>query len=201
VEPEFDERSLVVRSQGGDLDAFNILVERFQRPTYNLCLRMMASATAAEDATQEAFIAAYRAIKSFRGGSFRAWLFRIAANTCYDELRRLKSRPALSLDMAHGEGEAPFDLPSPEPGPEDEVQRLEFHRELQEALAELPSEQRLAIILCDAQGLDYAEIALTMNVSLGTVKSRISRARQRLRQILSRREPFVTRSRQTSGDM
>src|SRR5712691_8905285 len=128
---------------------------------------MLASPAAAEDATQEAFIAAYRAIKSFRGGSFRALLFRIASNSCYDELRRLKSRPALSLDIPHGEGEAPFDLPSPGPGPEDEVQRLEFHRELQEALAQLPSEQRLAIILCDAQGLDYAEIGVAMNVSLG----------------------------------
>jgi len=161
---------------------------------------MLASTTAAEDATQEAFIAAYRSIKNFRGGSFRAWLYRIAANACYDELRRLKSRPTLSLDTAHGEGETAFDLPSSELSPEDEVERLEFHRDLQYALAELPPDQRLAIILCDAQGFDYAEIAVSMNVSLGTVKSRISRGRQRLRAILTHGEPFARRLRQRSKD-
>src|SRR3990170_6740258 len=123
-----DESQLIARSRQGDLDAFNRLVEHYQRPVYNLCLRMLASPQAAEDATQEAFIAAYRAIDRFRGGTpdrsgFRAWLFRIAANACYDELRRRRSRPALSLDAPLAEGRLPLDLPHPGPPLEQHVQR------------------------------------------------------------------------------
>src|SRR5207249_2107460 len=100
VGAEFDEPELIARSRGGDLAAFNLLVEHYQRPLYNLCLRMMASSEAAEDATQEAFIAAHRGIDRFRGGAaapgrptgFRAWLFRIGVNACYDEMRRRRAR-------------------------------------------------------------------------------------------------------------
>jgi len=84
LETYADEPELISRSRDGDLAAFNVLVERCQRPLYNLCLRMLASPEAAEDATQDAFIHAFRSIRTFRGGSFRAWLFRIGANACYD---------------------------------------------------------------------------------------------------------------------
>ncbi|MBI2914052.1 MAG: sigma-70 family RNA polymerase sigma factor [Chloroflexi bacterium] len=180
---QIDESQLIARSRQGDLDAFNRLVEHYQRPVYNLCLRMLASPQAAEDATQDAFIAAYRAIDRFRGGGFRAWLFRIAANACYDELRRRRSRPALSLD-APAAGQRPLDLPHPGPPLHEHAQRLELARALQQALAALPPDQRLAVILCDVQGLDYAEIARVTGVSLGTVKSRLNRARARLRSLL-----------------
>ncbi len=179
-----DEPSLIARSRQGDLDAFNCLVEHYQRPLYNLCLRMLTSPQAAEDATQEAFIAAYRALDSFRGASLRPWLFRIAANACYDELRRRRSRPALSLDAAPGEGRRPLDLPAPGLPLDEQAQRLELASSLRQALAALPHDQRLTVLLCDVQGLDYAEIAQATGVSLGTVKSRISRARARLRSLL-----------------
>ena len=181
---DFDEAGLIARSRRGDLDAFNRLVEHYQRPLYNLCLRMLTSPQAAEDATQDAFIAAYRALDSFRGGSFRAWLFRIASNVCYDELRRRRARPALSLDAPAAEGQRPLDFPHPAPLLDEHAQRLELARCLQEALAALPPDQRLAVILCDLQGLNYDEIAQATGVSLGTVKSRISRARAHLRTLL-----------------
>ena len=100
VGADFDEPELIARSKQGDLTAFNLLVEHYQRPLYNLCVRMLSSSEAAEDATQEAFIAAYRAIGRFRGGGegsgrpagFRAWLFRIGVNACYDELRRRRAQ-------------------------------------------------------------------------------------------------------------
>ena len=179
-----DDADLIARGRSGDLDAFNLLVERYQRPVYNLCLRMLAAPQPAEDAAQEAFIAAYRSLASFRGGSFRAWLFRIAANACYDELRRRRARPSLSLDAPQGEERRPLDVPNPGASLDEHVQRLELRRLLEEALFGLPAERRLAVVLCDLHGLDYTEIAQATGVSLGTVKSRISRGRAQLRAIL-----------------
>ena len=181
---DIDEPRLIDRSRHGDLDSFNRLVELYQRQVYNLCLRMLAVPQAAEDAAQEAFIHAYRSLASFRGGSFRAWLLRIAANACYDELRRRRARPALSLDAPTPAGGHPPDIPHPGPSLDDHAQRLELARCLQDALAALPPDQRLAVILCDVQGLPYEEIAQATGTSLGTVKSRISRARARLRALL-----------------
>jgi len=201
VETHPDEAQLVARGRDGDLNAFNILVEHYQRALYNLCLRMLSSPQAAEDATQEAFIAAYRGLHRFRGGSFRAWLFRIGANACHDEHRRRRSRPALSLDQPHGEEQRTLDLANPGPTLDERVEQLELGRALQDALAALPIDQRLAVVLCDVQGLDYAEIAVAMNVSLGTVKSRISRARSHLRTLLlAQRELLSSRFRQSSED-
>ncbi len=201
LDADFDEPELIARSARGDLDAFNAIVERYQRPLYNLCLRMLGSPQAAEDATQDAFIAAFRAIHRFRGGAFRAWLFRIAVNACYDELRRRQGRPLLSLDVPRGESGRAFDVQNPGPTLEERAQTSELRGAIQEGLNALPSDQRVAIVLCDVQGLGYAEIAQVMGVSLGTVKSRINRARSRLRAFLrSRGELLPSRFRQTSGD-
>jgi RNA polymerase sigma-70 factor (ECF subfamily) len=194
-----DEAELVARGRKGDLDAFNRLVERYERPLFNLCLRMLGSSQPAEDATQEAFINAYRSLGSFRGGSFRAWLFRIGANACYDEIRRRRSRPAVSLDEPHGEEERLIDAPNPGPTLDEHVENVELAEVLRQALAQLPAEQRLAVILSDVQGLEHAEIAEAMGVALGTVKSRVSRGRARLRVILlSRGELLPSRLRQIS---
>ena len=201
---DFDEQDLIYRSTQGDLDAFNRLVEQYQRPLYNLCLRMLASAEAAEDATQDAFIAAYRSVHRFRGtqtGGFRAWLFRIAANTCYDEMRRRRSRPSVSLDTPRGESGRTLDVPNQGPTLDERVQTAELASAIEGALSALPSDQRLAVILCDVQGMEYAEIALVMGVSLGTVKSRINRARSRLRErLLASGELLPSRFRPNSGD-
>ena len=197
LETYADEPELISRSRDGDLAAFNVLVERCQRPLYNLCLRMLASPEAAEDATQDAFIHAFRSIRTFRGGSFRAWLFRIGANACYDEMRRRRARPADSLDEPHGEDDRPVDVPDTAPVPDEHMERKELAEALQEALSRLPADQRLAIVLADVQGLDYSEIAVAMDCSLGTVKSRISRGRRQLRIILrARGELLPSRLRQ-----
>lgn len=201
VETNNDESSLIARSRKGELDAFNILVDRYQGSLYNFCLRMLGSPEAAEDAAQEAFISAFRSIERFRGGSFRSWLFRIGANACYDEMRRRRSRPAVSLDQPAGGGEHPHDVPASGAALDKRAEQRELAGVLQRALRELPAEQRLAVILCDVHGFDYSEIAETMGVSLGTVKSRISRGRSRLRQLLmARRELLPERFRQRSGD-
>lgn len=170
------------RARDGDLPAFNELVVDYQSLVYNLCYRMLGQAQAAEDAAQEAFVSAWRNIGSLRGEAFRPWLLRIAANLCRDELRRRVRRPSSSLDTALEAG-----VPEPQdddPSPEDAALSSELRAGLEAALAQLPEEQRIAIVLCDVQGLDYAEIAGVMQTSLGTVKSRIARGRLRMREAM-----------------
>ena len=169
--------TLVASAQGGDVRAFNELVERYQSSVYNVCLRMLGDAHLAEDCAQEAFFAAYRSIKSYRGGSFRGWLLRIAANQCYDLLRQRRRHPVDSLP------EEPLTI-DPEPLPEEVALSAETIASLESAIVQLPADQRLCVLLIDVQGLDYEEAAQAMEVNLGTVKSRLSRARSRLRELL-----------------
>jgi RNA polymerase sigma-70 factor, ECF subfamily len=137
----------------------------------------MVGEAAAEDATQETFFAAYRSIKAFRGGAFRGWLLRIASNQCYDQLRKRQRRPAAVL-----EDDAP--VVDSDPSPEASLLSAETLATLERAIAQLPPDQRLCVLLVDVQGLDYGEAAQAMAVNLGTVKSRLSRARARLRELL-----------------
>lgn len=197
MEPRPDEPDLIARARTGDLAAFNLIVGHYQTSVYNLCLRMLGSQQAAEDATQDAFIAAYRHLDKFRGGAFRSWLFRIAANACYDDMRRRRVRRAVSLDEPVGEDRR-IDVADAAPSPQDRAEQMELRGALAEALSRIPEEQRLAIVLCDVQGMDYADIAEVMQCSLGTVKSRINRGRLRLRAImLERAELLPSRFRPT----
>ena len=182
-----EDNRLVIQSQEGDLAAFNVLVERYQGQVYNLCRRMLGLREAAEDATQEAFLSAYRNIRRLRGPSFRGWLLRIAANAATDELRRRRRRPQVSLESPTGESETALDPPDSSAGPEESALRREQARYMQSALLTLPPDQRLAVILSDVQGLSYEEVGEAMDSSLGTVKSRISRGRARLRRYLLER--------------
>jgi RNA polymerase sigma-70 factor (ECF subfamily) len=170
-----DEARLIALSRQGDVDSFNQLVEAYQRQVYNLALRMLGTVEAAQDATQEAFISAWRGIGRFRGGNFRAWLLSIVANACRDELRRRGRRPTTSLDALALEPESPSD---------DFARRLELGEVIDRGLSRLPHDQRLAIILSDVQGLSYEEMAQAMGCSLGTVRSRLSRARAQLKEYL-----------------
>jgi RNA polymerase sigma-70 factor (ECF subfamily) len=184
-----DEAELLRRARNGDLDAFNALVGLHQRLVYNLCRRMLASTSLAEDATQETFLSAYRNIGRCTGDRFRPWLLRIAANACTDELRRRGRRPALSLDAPRpvddiDARDASIDVPDTAAGPEAEALRSEQRRTIAAALLRLPEDQRFAVILCDVQGFSYDEIAEATKASLGTVKSRIARGREKLRREL-----------------
>lgn len=176
---------LVERSLAGDLDAFNQLITLHQSAVFNLCLRMTGHHAAAEDAAQEAFISAFRGIRGYRGGSFRAWLMRIAANASTDELRRRARRPAVSLDLPLPGHTEPPDIADHAAGPEALALQGEQHALVQAALLRLPPDQRLAVVMCDIEGLQYDEIAVAMRVSIGTVKSRIARGREKLRQALT----------------
>ena len=172
------------RARNGDLSAFNELVVEYQTLVYNLCYRMLGQAQAAEDAAQEAFVSAWRNIHTVREETFRPWLLRIAANLCRDELRRRGRRPSTSLDIALEAGMP--DPPDDDPSPDTSVLTSELRSKLEAALQQLPEDQRIALVLCDVEGLDYNEIATVMSTSLGTVKSRIARARQKMRDLLQR---------------
>ena len=178
-----DEAALIAAAQGGDREAFNELVITYQSIAYNVAYRVLGDADAAADATQDAFFSAYRAMSRFRGGSFKAWVLRIVTNACYDQLRAKKRHPTTSLDAApdHDWGEWSTD---PGEGPETYVQRQELGQAIQRGLGTLPSEQRMVIVLSDIQGMKYGEIAQTLGISLGTVKSRLNRGRRKLRDFL-----------------
>lgn len=179
-----DEAKLISQAQQGDLTAYNTLVLHYQDIVYNVAYRIMKDPASAEDATQDAFISAYKAIKSYRGGSFKSWLLRIVTNTCYDELRRRKRRPQSSLDEITDDNPSVSFMADDQPGPEKHRQQVELVDAVKRCMDELPDEQRIAAVLCDIEGRDYQEIADIMAVSLGTVKSRISRARSKLRDCL-----------------
>jgi RNA polymerase sigma-70 factor (ECF subfamily) len=182
-----DEPALILEAQHGDLDSFNTLVLTYQDILFNTALRIMGDDDAAADATQEAFLSAFRAIKSYRGGSFKAWLLRTVTNACYDELRRQKRRPTVQLEPETDDGEemeTPRWLADPAMGPEEEVAADELEHAIQHCLNELPAEFRAVVVLTDIQGMDYKEVATTVRVPLGTIKSRLARARLRLRECL-----------------
>lgn len=177
--------ALVAAAQRGDLTAFNALVLQFQDAVYSLAYRLMGERDAAADAAQDAMIAAYRRLGTYRGGSFRAWLLRITANHCYDEFRRRKRAPSVSLDTGGGADDEPtFVLPAHDETPEQAVLRAELQRAIERCLMALPPDQRAVAVLSDVEGFEYQAIAEQIGAALGTVKSRLSRARAALRDCL-----------------
>ncbi|RLC96510.1 MAG: RNA polymerase subunit sigma-24 [Chloroflexi bacterium] len=182
-----DDSELIQRSKEGDLDSFNRLVETYQAQVYNLALRMLSDRQAAEDASQDTFLSAWSGIRKFREGSFKAWLLSITANTCRDQLRKRKRNPTSSLEELSCEVE---ERRSSAESPEDYTLRRELADQIQRALAALPPDQRLAVILRDVQGLSYDEVAQAMRCSLGTVRSRLSRGRSRLHDHLTQSGTF-----------
>ncbi len=179
-----DEVALIQQAQNGDVQAYNRLVLHYQQLVYNVTYRIMGEPQSAEDATQDAFISAYKALNKFRGGNFKAWLLRIATNACYDELRRHKRRPQSSIDALTEENESFAFMRDPQDGPEAHQQKVDLVLAIEECLQRLPDDQRVTVVLGDVEGYDYSEIARITAVSLGTVKSRLSRARRKLRDCL-----------------
>ncbi|HKM39400.1 MAG TPA: sigma-70 family RNA polymerase sigma factor [bacterium] len=189
------DETLVRRSRKGDKEAFSILVERYQKKIYNLAYRLVSNTDDAYDITQEAFYRAYVRIKSFRGGSsFATWLYRIATNVSYDELRRRKNRPTVSIDD-FGPNKPALTIADQATGPAEECLSSLIQQQLQEMIFSLPLQQRAAVVLRDIQGLSYDEISQILHCSLGTVKSRISRGRRALRdKLMSEKELFFSKS-------
>lgn len=182
-----DEQSLIAAAQRGNLDAFNELVLNYQDQVYNLAYRIMGDPASAADATQEAFISAFQNIDGFRGkckSSFKSWLMRIVSNACYDELRRRKRRPTTGFEDFEIDTEANPALISEDEGPEECAEQDEMAQALQAGIETLPPEQRATLVLVDVQGFSYEEAAEATDAPLGTVKSRLARARRKMRDYL-----------------
>jgi RNA polymerase sigma-70 factor (ECF subfamily) len=176
---------LLERARAGDLDAFNDLVECYQDQLFALVVRMVPDRDQASDVTQEAFFSAYRNLSSFRGGSVKSWLNRIAVNAAMDIQRARKRRPVQPYPELEDESWQP---PATEDAdPVHTALTFERSAALNRALAAITGDQRTAIVLFDVEGYDYAEIAEMTGVSLGTVKSRIHRGRLALRELLTDR--------------
>lgn len=181
-----EERHAIAEAQRGDVQSFNTLVRLYEGRVYTLCYRMLGDSESAADAAQDSFLSAYRNIRSFRGGSFRSWLLRIATNTCYDALRARKRRPSISLESATAEEDdhAPLQISDGAEPLEDLALRRELSAAIQRSLGDLPEDQRAVLILSDIEGMAYDEIAEITGTNLGTVKSRLSRGRAKLRDLL-----------------
>ena len=182
-----DEPALIRDAKRGDLDAFNRLVLEYQDMLYNTAYRILGDPAQAADATQEAFISAFNKLKSYRGGSFKAWLLRIVTNACYDELRRKKRRPQTPLEPLtenDEEMEDPRWLTDPNASPEEQLETAELDQAIQDCIENLPPDFRAVVVLTDIQGLDYKEAAAALKTPLGTIRSRLARARGRLRDCL-----------------
>ena len=179
---ESHEDKLISRAAAGDGAAFSELMTMHEKRMYAVALRMCANREDAQDCLQDAMLRVYRSIGGFKGqSSFSTWVYRITMNPCLEELRRRKTRSASSLDTMLEGGWSPTDG---ENGPEKQAVASEQRRVLNSAIADLPEDMRSAIVLRDVQGFSYEEIAEMLEVNIGTIKSRISRGREKLRQIL-----------------
>ena len=182
-----DEKHILARARRGELPAFEELVRRHEKRVYAVALRSSGSPEDAEDITQEVFLRAWRSIEEFRGDSgFSTWLFRITMNLCVDHARHKHAQPQ-TQPLVMGEEESERPLPDTAPTPEEHLDNSELGRELAAALDEVSEEHRRIVLLRDVSGMSYTEIAEVLEISEGTVKSRLSRARIALRKVLLRR--------------
>ncbi len=197
-----DEALLIARSQRGDANAFNQLVLHYQQTIFGAAYRMLGDSEIAADVTQDTFLAAFRSMQSYRGGSsFRAWLLRISSNLVYDHWRRIQRHPAESLDALTEEDEphspgllSALTASGQEGNPEETLLTKELQQLIQEGLQLLPFDQRTAVILCDIQGLSYEEVAEATQTTLGTIRSRISRGRARMRNYFYQHRELLPRN-------
>lgn len=189
-----DEAELIDFARGGDLDAFNRLILTYQGLTFNIAYRLMNDVAEAEDVTQDAFISAYRKLDSFRGGSFKAWLLRIVTNTGYDALRKRKRQATLPLEPANDNDEdfiQPVWLTDPKESPEETTARIELGVVIQRCMEALATDYKTVVLLVDVQGMNYSEAAEIVGTPLGTIKSRLARARKKLQICLQDAEELL----------
>jgi len=181
-----DEKKLIKQSISGDVSSFEQLINQYQKMAYNVAYRIMGNEEDAKDMTQEALIKVYKKLKSFRmDASFSTWLYRIVMNTCKDELRKKKMK-VVSIDQSFdtGDGEVQMDLEDEKLGPEDKLIQKETQTMVQEALNQLPEANRIVLVLRDIEGMSYDEISEVLQLPKGTVKSRINRGRQGLKEVI-----------------
>ncbi len=191
---------LVQKAKNGNLDAFDELVRRYEGKIYGLAYRFMGSHADASDLAQDTFIRVYQALAGFRGdAAFSTWLYRIAANICRDELRKRQRRRSVSIDEMIDASPANVPAASGSYSPEETVQRREVQRQVQFCLNELSDDHRLILVMREIQGLSYDEIASILQCSMGTVKSRISRARSALKDKMSKQGELLAVSGRHNG--
>lgn len=182
-----DDETLIVAASKGDLEAFNQLVLSYQNLAYNHAYSLMGDPASAEDVTQESFVKAFQGLNSFRGGSFRSWLLRIVTNCAYDILRRSQRHPLQPLFPEDDDGEelesAPW-LADPSASVQDAVEQAELSEELRVMMEQLPETYRNVLTMVDVYQFDYLETAQTLRVPIGTVKSRLARARMQMKEML-----------------
>ncbi|MCL2247647.1 MAG: sigma-70 family RNA polymerase sigma factor [Oscillospiraceae bacterium] len=194
-----DERIIIEQVLNGNKNAFEELVVANQKNVYNLALKMTKNAEDALDISQEAFIKAYRNLQNFRGDSkFSVWLYRLTYNICIDFLRKKSKENVISLDYEDDSGTiAPIEIPDVKDLPEDSLVRKEVRRTIAQSIAELPQKHSEVLIMREVNSMSYEEIAETLLISVGTVKSRIARARVSLAEILVKKGTFPANYRHT----
>lgn len=177
---------LIRRAQSGDEGAFEQLLLAHQKSVYNLCLRMAGNPDDALDLSQEAFIRAWRALGQYQfDAAFSTWLFRLTSNVCIDFLRKQKRQQHMSLTVTdEDESGEEFAVPDPAPGPEEQAVHNERRQAVARAMAALPEDYRAVMQLRAVEALSYEQIAEILDIKVGTVKSRLARARAQLRKIL-----------------
>jgi RNA polymerase sigma-70 factor (ECF subfamily) len=186
-----EEAEAIAAAQRGDLAAFNRLVTAYQGLAYSVAYRTLQNPDSAADAVQDSFVKAYKAIAAFQGGSFKSWIIRIVANTCYDLLRTRQHRMTDSLEDLPVDEDQAVQLEDPAESPAAFAERMELSALIEQSIAALPADLRLVLTLCDVHGYSYEEIAEMTQTPMGTVKSRISRARARIRDLLLRQPELL----------
>lgn len=182
-----NEDLLIQSAQSGDLDAFNQLILRYQNLLFSISLRILGDEDTAADALQEALISAFRKLNTFRGGSLRSWLARIVVNSCYDELRRKRRQAAVSFEQLDADGEEiepDYWLIDRSADLEAQYEAIELESAIHKCLSSLPVDYRAVFVLVDVECMSYEEAAAVVRVPIGTVKSRLARARMQMRTAL-----------------
>jgi RNA polymerase sigma factor (sigma-70 family) len=181
------EKDLIQAAQSGDLESFNLLILRYQNLLFGIALRLLNDEDAASDAVQEALISAFRRFDTFRGDSLRSWLARVVVNACYDEMRKKRRQHSVPLEQFNSDGEeieTSYWLIDPESDPELQFETFELESAIQSSLNKLAPIYRLMLVLVDIEGLSYEEAAMAAHVPVGTVKSRLARARSQMQKSL-----------------
>ncbi len=202
---DLNESKLIMRAIQGNLDAFNQLVIIYQSAVYNTALRIMNDSEAADDIAQTAFISAWQHMESFKGDSFKPWILRITINACYDEIRRLRRHPSTPLEPVSEENEENEDaiwLTDPNLQPDEVTLKKDTMAAVADCMRSLPDEYRLVLLLIDVQEFNYQDAADMISKPLGTIKSRLLRARLRMRACLEAKgELYRTQIRTDNKDL